>query len=505
MASPEKIAPLLPDTLPDDFGEWDNEGSPKKDGPAYGWDNQPTPTTATVYSWESQAPVTAAESIRSNEWEEWEAAHASKVARSAVQPVERRPVLSPVVDRPSVSDSAASTHDAAERQLGVVDRESEASPSAKQDDADEWAVWAAAHSSRKGPKSYAKSLEPKAALSPVAEKPRAAEAASPAPAIAKPQQEPAKESADASLARPANKAEASQAAHALTAAPNRPNFAVADEALYQMFSTATFEEKGERKDAGKKRITIIAASAGAVVVLVILMIAMFHHGSQPAMKQSVQTLPVAAEAQPQTEIQKPNPGEPLQGNAPAGAAAQPATDGQSTNDDNQADSTTAPTQTQTQMMNEQLAAPTRIQRDANKQIAENEPSGSGFGIAGVDGMGNSAANGVIFNGHTQSVVKAQPPKPVAISSGVATGMLISKMPPVYPPIAKTARVSGTVELQATISKIGTITDLHVVHGPAMLRQAAVDAVKTWRYRPYKLNNEPTEVQTTINVVFSLGD
>ena len=101
-------------------------------------------------------------------------------------------------------------------------------------------------------------------------------------------------------------------------------------------------------------------------------------------------------------------------------------------------------------------------------------------------------------------LKLSPSKPLAISSGVATGMLIQKTPPVYPPIAKSARVSGTVELHATISKNGTIKDLHVVSGPAMLRQAAVDAVRTWRYKPYRLNNEPTEVETTINVIFTLG-
>jgi protein TonB len=74
----------------------------------------------------------------------------------------------------------------------------------------------------------------------------------------------------------------------------------------------------------------------------------------------------------------------------------------------------------------------------------------------------------------------------------------------YPPIAKAARVQGTVVLQAMISKQGTIQDLRVVSGPAMLQGAAMDAVKTWRYRPYLLNNEPVEVETTINVIFTLG-
>jgi protein TonB len=74
----------------------------------------------------------------------------------------------------------------------------------------------------------------------------------------------------------------------------------------------------------------------------------------------------------------------------------------------------------------------------------------------------------------------------------------------YPPIAKAARVQGTVVLQATISKAGTIENLRVVSGPAMLQQAALDAVKTWRYKPYLLNNEPVEVETTVNVIFTLG-
>ena len=95
-------------------------------------------------------------------------------------------------------------------------------------------------------------------------------------------------------------------------------------------------------------------------------------------------------------------------------------------------------------------------------------------------------------------------KLLVISSGVAAGMLIRKTPAIYPPVAKTARVSGTVELHAIISKDGTIKDLNVVSGPAMLRQAAIDAVRTWRYKPYKLNNEPTAVETTINLVFTLG-
>jgi protein TonB len=83
-------------------------------------------------------------------------------------------------------------------------------------------------------------------------------------------------------------------------------------------------------------------------------------------------------------------------------------------------------------------------------------------------------------------------------------MLLQKTQPVYPPIAKAARVQGTVVLQAKISKTGSIEDLHVISGPAMLQQAAMDAVRSWRYRPYLLNNDPVEVETTVNVIFTLG-
>ena len=93
---------------------------------------------------------------------------------------------------------------------------------------------------------------------------------------------------------------------------------------------------------------------------------------------------------------------------------------------------------------------------------------------------------------------------MAVSSGVMQGNLLSKTQPIYPAIAKAARISGTVVLQATISKTGTIENLHVVSGPAMLQQAAMDAVRTWKYKPYLLNGDPVEVETQVNVVFNLG-
>ena len=130
------------------------------------------------------------------------------------------------------------------------------------------------------------------------------------------------------------------------------------------------------------------------------------------------------------------------------------------------------------------------------------------------GASNGSANGVAgglfssLNTNTPVVVKREPPArpagPVKVSSGVIAGLAISKPEPVYPAIARAAHVQGAVILHAVISKTGTIEGLTVVSGPPMLQQAAMDAVRSWRYKPYLLNGEPVEVGTQVNVVFSLG-
>ncbi len=89
--------------------------------------------------------------------------------------------------------------------------------------------------------------------------------------------------------------------------------------------------------------------------------------------------------------------------------------------------------------------------------------------------------------------------------GVIAGNLISKVDPVYPAIAKAAHVQGAVVLHATISKTGTVEELEVVSGPEMLRTSAMDAVRQWTYKPYLMNGQPTEVETTITVNYTLPD
>jgi protein TonB len=90
-----------------------------------------------------------------------------------------------------------------------------------------------------------------------------------------------------------------------------------------------------------------------------------------------------------------------------------------------------------------------------------------------------------------------------VSSGVMASNLITRVNPVYPDIARAEGVSGAVVLHAIIGKTGEMESLAVISGPEMLQGAAIEAVRQWRYRPYLLNGEPTEVDTTITVNFSL--
>jgi len=91
-----------------------------------------------------------------------------------------------------------------------------------------------------------------------------------------------------------------------------------------------------------------------------------------------------------------------------------------------------------------------------------------------------------------------------VSKGILAGMLLSPIRPVYPALAKAAGISGTVVVEAIISKKGIIESLHVVSGPETLRTSALDAIRTARYQPFRLNGEPIEIQTTITVNFTMG-
>ncbi len=93
---------------------------------------------------------------------------------------------------------------------------------------------------------------------------------------------------------------------------------------------------------------------------------------------------------------------------------------------------------------------------------------------------------------------------IASAVVVKEGRLTKKVQPVYPPIALAARIDGVVILNAVIGKQGRLIRVQVISGPPMLRQAAIDAVEQWEYEPYMLNGAPVEIETTINIPFTLG-
>ena len=163
-------------------------------------------------------------------------------------------------------------------------------------------------------------------------------------------------------------------------------------------------------------------------------------------------------------------------------------------------------QTKSEMLSTELQAPSRIPK-AIKQVDEAAIPPSMMGVQGMEGLSSDTPGGMsaIIGTGQAPVVKPRAPISLNVSSGVMAGNLLVKTLPQYPAIPKVAHIQGTVVLQATISKSGSIQNLRVISGPPMLQQAAMDAVRSWRYKPYLLNGEPVEVETTINVVFNLGE
>jgi periplasmic protein TonB len=164
-----------------------------------------------------------------------------------------------------------------------------------------------------------------------------------------------------------------------------------------------------------------------------------------------------------------------------------------------------------------LMAPKVIPKDI-KQINEDEaPPSAGAGVTGgVPGGVAGGALGGVLGGILGGIPSAAPPPPpppkketkitgpVTVGGRVQAAKLIKNPQPLYPQIARQARISGTVELAAIIGEDGHIQELKVVSGHPLLRQSAIDAVRQWVYQPTTLNEQAVKVSTTIDVIFTLG-
>src|ERR1700726_2734730 len=155
-----------------------------------------------------------------------------------------------------------------------------------------------------------------------------------------------------------------------------------------------------------------------------------------------------------------------------------------------------------------LVQPKVIPKDI-KIIKEDAPDMSAGMAGGVPGGVAGGSMGGVIGGVIGGMGGAPPP-PKATASRIRQGgsvqaaLLVNKVQPVYPPLARQTRISGTVRLHALISKTGTVESLEVISGHPLLVRAAMDAVQQWRYKPTLLNGEPVEVDTTIDVIFSLN-
>jgi protein TonB len=165
---------------------------------------------------------------------------------------------------------------------------------------------------------------------------------------------------------------------------------------------------------------------------------------------------------------------------------------------------------QTDIINGQLRTPTKIPEKVQMIKEEEAPppvstmAGVVGGVPGAAGGQMGGVIGGIINSTPIAVPHVATPQRVRVSQGVTQGLLIRKIQPAYPPLARQARIQGSVLLQAEISKDGSIQNLRLISGHPMLAPAAIEAVKQWKYKPYILNGEPVEVETQITVNFTLA-
>jgi protein TonB len=159
-----------------------------------------------------------------------------------------------------------------------------------------------------------------------------------------------------------------------------------------------------------------------------------------------------------------------------------------------------------------LVAPKVIPKDIKIIKEEEAPPDMGGGMVGgvVGGVSGGSMGGALGGviGGAGSTAAPPPPKAalkrITVGGQVQAAHLVNKVQPGYPPLARQTRISGTVKLHAIIGKDGVVQQLQVVSGHPLLVQSALDAVRQWRYQPTLLNGEPVEVDTEIDVIFSLA-
>jgi TonB family protein len=145
--------------------------------------------------------------------------------------------------------------------------------------------------------------------------------------------------------------------------------------------------------------------------------------------------------------------------------------------------------------------PVSVETQVQVNFTLDNPPADG-GVGDQPGGGGGVVTGTIAISSDPGKSIAVPQR-IRISSGVAQGLLEQKVKPVYPPDARDQGIQGVVTLQAIIDKEGNVANLQLISGHPLLAPAAIEAVKQWKYRPYLLNGNPLEVNTQVQVNFTL--
>ena len=272
-------------------------------------------------------------------------------------------------------------------------------------------------------------------------------------------------------------------------------------------SAEAFEEEGSNK-----KLFIIAAA-----VVLVAVVGYFGWSKQRGTgSQSAPTPPAAAQSastsasgpaasQPSSQNTEPQfsaevKASPLKESKPAPTIAKSAPSNKAENIDVAPDTTkkvTEDSEAEEPLVVKSGSAPAKP-----KPVAEEESQIAAPPVIGVAANSDNKAIAGIVSTPSVALPKAAP-QSLRVSQGIAQGLLIKRVPPAYPPQAQQMRIQGAVDLAATISKDGNITNIKVLRGDPVLANAAVQAVRQWKYKPYYLDGEPVEIQTQITINFKL--
>jgi TonB family protein len=257
-------------------------------------------------------------------------------------------------------------------------------------------------------------------------------------------------------------------------------------------------EDGDENFIWKKWMKVAAFGAVSVLLLVFLGYRLLSPGKPTLAKQSV-LVQTAADVDPATPVHKPSPSMQMAGarSSSGGSASSGFTTVQMGADGAGA----SEPHVDSQLMSDQLAAAPQIPRDVKTKVTEDAPPPDSINVASNGEAAVASAIGSVFSAQAQPKVAYVPLPAVTIPSSTADSLVIERTKPVYPSEAWYDHVTGKVALEVTVSRTGTVENVRFMSGAHIFKQAALDAVQSWRYKPYVIDNLPREFTTTVEVTF----